>query len=91
MIEDTIDIHLNLIGGLQKHLERSYIFRLEVLLSNEDLLREKDPMSLRLTDVMQSYNIFDSETYHQEKMLLNKMDREVLELEYLDKELPVEC
>lgn len=52
MIEDTIDIHLNLIGGLEKHLERSYIFRLEVLLANEDILKEKDPLSLRLTDVM---------------------------------------
>jgi len=91
MIEDTIDIHLNLIGGLERYLERSYIYKLRVLLSNEDVLRSKDPRALRLTDEMQSYNIYDSERFHQEKLLLNQIDREMLELEVLECELPVVC
>lgn len=71
MIEDTIDIHLNLIGGLERYLERSYIYKLRVLLTNEQILRDKDERALRLTDQMQSYNIYDSELFHQEKVLLN--------------------
>jgi hypothetical protein len=71
MIEDTIDIHLNLIGGLERYLERSYIYKLRVLLTNEQTLRDKDERALRLTDQMQSYNIYDSELFHQEKVLLN--------------------
>lgn len=39
MIEDTVDIHLNLIGGLEKNLERSYIYKLEVLLVNEEKIK----------------------------------------------------
>ena len=50
MIEDTIDIHLNLIGGLERYLERSYIYKLRVLLTNEEILRSKDERALRLTD-----------------------------------------
>jgi|TARA_B110000285_G_scaffold231115_1_gene299018 hypothetical protein len=52
MIEDTIDIHLNLIGGLEAYLERSYIYKLRVLLTNEEVLRTKDERALRLTDQM---------------------------------------
>jgi hypothetical protein len=36
MIEDTVDIHLNLIGGLEKYIERSYMYKLLVLEANED-------------------------------------------------------
>ena len=90
-IEDAIDIHLNLIGGLEKYLERSYIYKLQVLLVNEDKIREKDPLAMRLVDQMQSYNMYDAEEYFKQKQILTKIDREILELDFLENELPAEC
>ncbi len=43
MIEDTIDVHLNVIGGLEQNLERSYLYKLQVLLANEDRIQPKYP------------------------------------------------
>lgn len=42
MIEDTIDIHLNLIGGLEKFIDRSYIYKLLVLEHNEERIKMKN-------------------------------------------------
>ena len=33
-IEDTIDVHLNMIGGLEKYMDRSYLYKLAVLYLN---------------------------------------------------------
>mmetsp|Transcript_38812 Transcript_38812/g.58996 ORF Transcript_38812/g.58996 Transcript_38812/m.58996 type:complete len:82 (+) Transcript_38812:583-828(+) len=52
MIEDTIDVHLNAIGGLEQNLEKSYLYKLQVLLANEERIQPKYPRSLRLTDYM---------------------------------------
>jgi hypothetical protein len=38
MIEDTIDIHLNLIQGLERFMDRSYMYKLQVLEANEHLI-----------------------------------------------------
>ena len=129
-IEDTIDIHLNVIDGLEKHIEQSYMYKLRVLQANEYRITKKyDPLvkgkgkgkgkkkkkakksnameesmknqnqneikdpvnrngepyahAQRLTDFAQSYNLFDAEEFHREKQVLDKLDREILELEYL--------
>ena len=43
LIEDTIDIHLNHIGALEKYIDRSYIYKLLVLEANEELIKQKNP------------------------------------------------
>jgi len=35
-IEETIDVHLHLIDGLDKYMDRSYLYKLAVLEANED-------------------------------------------------------
>jgi hypothetical protein len=42
LIEDTIDVHLNLIGGLEKYIDRSYIYKLLVLEVNEPMIKVKN-------------------------------------------------
>ena len=91
MIEDVIDIHLNQIHGLERFIEKSYIYKLEVLIANIDLLRAASPKILRLDDKMQSYNIYDAEVFHKERNILNRIDREMLELDFLELEMPVVC
>ena len=91
MIEDTIDIHLNSIHGLERLMEKSYIYKLQVLIANIDILKENNEKIMRLDDKMQSYNIMDAEIYHKERGILNRIDREMLELDYLDLEMPVVC
>jgi hypothetical protein len=58
-IEDTIDVHLNLISGLEKYMDRSYLYKLAVLECNEELITDKDPKCQRLVDVTQSFNIYE--------------------------------
>ena len=62
-IEDTIDVHLNLIGGLQLYLDRPYMYKLAVLEENEEKIPVKDPKSQRMADMVQSYNIMDAMDY----------------------------
>lgn len=90
-IEDTIDIHLNTIGGLEKYIDRSYIYKLLVLEYNEERIKQKNISLQRLTDVMQSYYIYDADVFFKEKGILSRIDREILELDYLDYELPIAC
>lgn len=70
MIEDTIDIHLNLIEGLERFMERSYMYKLQVLIANEDLIKPANERSMRLVEMMQSYNIYDAEFFYREKSVL---------------------
>ena len=91
MIEDVIDIHLNQIHGLERFMEKSYIYKLEVLIFNIDVLIAANPKILRLCDKMQSYNIYDSEVFHKEKQIVDRIDREMLELDFLELEMPVVC
>ena len=85
-IEDTIDIHLNVIGGLEQYLERSYMYKLRALEANGEKILQKHIRCQRLTDVAQSYNLYDAEEFHRVRPLLDRLDRELLELDYLDKE-----
>ena len=91
-LEDTIDIHLNAIGGLQFYLDKSYIYKLGVLQANEAQIKESgEHMALRIVDKMQSYNLYDSEVFYREKLILNRIDRELLEMDHLEIEKPVRC
>ena len=73
-IEDTIDIHLNLIGGLEKFMDKSYLFKLKVLELNEEKIQLKDEKCLRLIDFTQSYYIYDSMDYAKPKAILERID-----------------
>ena len=43
-LEDTIDIHLNVVDGLVKHIEKTYMYKLRVLEANEYRITKKyDP------------------------------------------------
>ena len=85
-IEDTIDVHLNLIGGLQMYLDRPYMYKLAVLEENEEKIPRADPKSLRMADVVQSYCIMDAMDCAKPALVLGRIDREMLELEFLRKE-----
>jgi hypothetical protein len=87
-IEDTIDLHLNLIGGLEKYMDKSYLYKIALLDLNEEKLREKDPKILRMVDVSQSYNQFDSIDYARAQTMMQRIDREILEMDFLKKEAP---
>ena len=41
-LEDTIDVHLNLIGGLEKFMDKNYLYKLAVLDANEEKIALKD-------------------------------------------------
>ena len=89
-IEDTIDIHLNVIGGLEQYIEQSYMYKFRVLEANEERIQKKYARSQRMTDFAQSYNLYDAEAFHKEKQILERLDREVLELDFLANDLPVD-
>ena len=72
-------------------MEKSYMYKIEVLMANIDILREANPKILRLCDKMQSYNIMDAEPFHKHKNIVNRIDREMLELDFLELEMPVVC
>lgn len=42
-IEETIDIHLNSMGGLENNTDKTYIYKLAILAANEDKIKQKDP------------------------------------------------
>jgi hypothetical protein len=58
-IEDTIDVHLNLIGGLEKYMDRSYVYKLAVLELNEEKITQNDPKCQRLVDIVQSFHVYE--------------------------------
>lgn len=49
-LEDTIDVHLNLIGGLERFMDKNYMYKLAVLDANEEKIPLKDEFSLRMID-----------------------------------------
>jgi hypothetical protein len=70
LIEDTIDIHLNVIGGLERWIDRGYMYKLTALLANEDKIQKKYPRCLRMIDHKQSYDMYDSNILSKEKIIL---------------------
>ena len=74
---------MNVIGGLEKYIEENYMYKLRVLEANEERIQKKYPRSQRLTDFIQSYNLFDAEVFHKEKQVLDRLDKEILELDFL--------
>lgn len=70
MIEDTIDIHLNAIQGLERFMDRSYMYKLQVLRANEDKLKVANDKTLRMREIMQSYNLYDAEYFYRIKSTL---------------------
>ena len=91
LIEDTIDIHLNAIQGLERFMDRSYMYKLQVLRANEETLKAANEKCLRMREIMQSYHIYDAEFFYKEKSVLQRLDRETLDLEVLEKDMPVVC
>jgi hypothetical protein len=63
IIEDTVDVHLNVIGGLEMYLDRSYLYKLAVLDLNEEKLKEKDPKCLRMNAMTQSFYVYEQLEY----------------------------
>jgi len=47
-VEDTIDVHLNLIGGLEIFMEKTYIYKLAVLEENEEKIPMKDKKNIKI-------------------------------------------
>jgi hypothetical protein len=51
IIEDTIDVHLNSIGGLERYMDRTYLYKLSVLEINEELVKDKHERCMRLNEI----------------------------------------
>ena len=51
ILEDTIDVHLNIIGGLERFMDKTYLYKLAVLELNEELVKENDPRCMRLNEI----------------------------------------
>ena len=51
ILEDTIDVHLNIIGGLERFMDKTYLYKLAVLDINEELVKDKDPRCMRLNEI----------------------------------------
>jgi len=90
-IEDTIDVHCNLIGGLERWMDQPYMYKLAALELNEEKISLKDEKCLRLVDLVQSYYIYDSVEYIKPKQIMQRVDREMLELDVNENEAPVYC
>lgn len=56
-------MHLNLIGGLERWMDKTYLFKLAALEANEEKIALRDPKSQRMVDMVQSYNMMDSMDY----------------------------
>jgi hypothetical protein len=82
-IEDTIDVHLNLIGGLETFMDKPYMYKLAVLEENEEKIPMKDKKCQRMTDQVQSYNYMDCMDFGKAQLIQNRIDREMLELEFV--------
>lgn len=51
IIEDTIDVHLNSIGGLERYMDKTYLYKLSVLEINEELVKDKDKRCMRMNEI----------------------------------------
>jgi len=85
-IEDTIDVHCMLIGALERWMDQTYMYKLAGLEANEEKIQLKDPECLRLVDIVQSYYIYDSIEFEKSKKIMQRIDRELLELDVNDNE-----
>ena len=91
-LEDTIDVHLNLIGGLERFMDRNYMYKLAVLDANEEKIPLKDELCLRMIDMTQSYHIYDSVDFARPGLHLQMIDRDNLELDIKnEQDKPVYC
>jgi hypothetical protein len=91
-LEDTIDVHLNLIGGLERFMDKNYLYKLAVLDANEEKIPLKDEKSLRMLDHTQSYHIYDSVDFSKPGLHLQMIDRDNLELDIKnEQDKPVYC
>jgi hypothetical protein len=72
-------------------MNRTYMYKLAVLLANEEKIKIKDPNLQRLTDTQQSYYMYDSAEYHRAGLVLHRIDRELLELKYIEEDKPLYC
>ena len=64
-------------------MDRTYMYKLAVLEENEEKIPMKDKKSQRMVDMVQSYNGMDSMDFAKAQLIQNRLDREMLELEYL--------
>lgn len=90
-IEDTVDLHCNLIGGLERWMDQSYMYKLAALEVNEEKIPLKDEKCMRIIDLVQSYYIYDSLEYNKPKQIMQRIDREMLELDVNEDDAPVYC
>lgn len=95
-LEDTIDVHLNRIGGLERFMDKNYMYKLAVLDANEEKIPLKAEQQaiqcMRLIDLTQSYHIYDSRDFAKPGLHLQMIDRETLELDIRkDEDKPVYC
>jgi hypothetical protein len=60
---------LNLIGGLEKYMDRSYLYKLAVLDLNEEKIVANDPKSQRLVDIVQSFHIYEQMEFGKHKLI----------------------
>lgn len=72
-------------------MDQSYMYKLAGLEVNEEKIPLKDEKSMRIVDMVQSYYIYDSLEYGKPKQILQRIDREMLELDVNDNEAPVYC
>ena len=91
IIEDTIDVHLNIIGGLERFMDKTYLYKLAVLDINEELVKDNDPRCMRLNEITQSFYIYEQREFQKAKQICNRIDRELLELDNVDYHKPVYC
>ena len=59
-LEDTIDVHLNSINGLDRFVDKSYLYKLQVLDANEEKITMKNSKLLRMVDITQSFHVYDA-------------------------------
>lgn len=67
IIEDTIDVHLNIIGGLERFMDKTYLYKLAVLDINEELVKDNDPRCMRLNEITQSFYIYEQREFQKAK------------------------
>jgi len=67
------------------------MYKLAALEVNEEKIPLKDEKSLRIVDLVQSYYIYDSLEYIKPKQIMQRIDREMLELDVNENEAPVYC
>lgn len=75
-----------LIGGLERWMDQNYMYKLAGLEANEEKIALKDAKCMRLVDVVQSYYIYDSIEFTKSKKIMERIDRELLELDLNDNE-----